>query len=325
VIVSIDTEEDNWEPTRDGVTVECIRELPHQHRFLEQFGARTTYFVNHAVSSTPWAADILRSLEADGTVELGGHLHPWNTPPLHEPMLPRYSMLKNLPAAAQHAKLAEVTRTHTEVFGCAPRAFRAGRWGLGTDGVRSLISLGYRIDSSVTPFMDWSAYDDGPDFTAAPMSHYRLDGNGLPTQPVPGGPLLEIPGTFGYSRGPFERWHPVHQQLNRRWARVARLAAFANRSRLLSKIALTPEMDSASAMLRLCRRHLEFGGRYLHVFWHTPTLRPGLAPFVQTRRDLTRFYAAIARLFDGLAAFATPQFVTISEAADLLEAGAALP
>src|SRR5207244_2594717 len=113
LIVSVDTEEDNWEPRRDGVTIENIRELPRLHALFQRLGMRATYFSSYQVAIRERAAAMLRELRAGGA-EIGAHLHPWNTPPLEESFLPRNSMLKNLPPALQVAKLERLTATLRE-------------------------------------------------------------------------------------------------------------------------------------------------------------------------------------------------------------------
>jgi hypothetical protein len=319
VIVSIDTEEDDWVPTRRDVTVENIRELPRLNRMLRDIGVRPTYFTNHAVAATPWAAEILRDMRADGGIEIGSHLHPWNTPPLEPEWQPRDTMLKNLPASLQHAKLAHLTAVHAEAFDSVPNAFRAGRWGMGPDAMRSLAALGYGIDSSVTPFTDWRSIDDGPDFVGAPLGAYRHDGGGDLRTPVPNGPVLEIPASFGYNRAPFHVWHKVHAALMRGWSRRLRLPGVCHHTGILRKLTLSPETDSVRDMLTLSRLLIEHGARYLHPFWHSPSACPGLSPFVATRADADRFPASIARYFEGLSKIAPLRFVTISEAACLLD------
>src|ERR1043166_473154 len=96
LIVSIDTEEDNWQPRRDGVTIENIRELPRLDGLFQRLGVRATYFPSYQVAGQEWAAATIRQLR-DGGAEIGAHLHPWNSPPLDEPFTPRNSMLCNLP------------------------------------------------------------------------------------------------------------------------------------------------------------------------------------------------------------------------------------
>src|SRR5258708_10730661 len=131
VIVSIDTEEDNWHRTRTGVTVENIAELRGLAAFFDRLGVRPTYFTSYQVAIDPRAAATLREVSAGGRAEIGAHLHPWNTPPLDEAFVPRNSMLKNLPADLQRAKLGRLTAALEQAFGLSPRAFRAVRYGLG--------------------------------------------------------------------------------------------------------------------------------------------------------------------------------------------------
>src|SRR5260370_41381057 len=149
VIVSIDTEEDNWHRTRTGVTVENIAELRGLAAFFDRLGVRPTYFTSYQVAIDLRAAATLREVSAGGRAEIGAHLHPWNTPPLDEAFVPRNSMLKNLPGDLQLAKLRRLTTALAETFEQMPTAFRAGRYGIGADTVGALVSCGYRVDSSV--------------------------------------------------------------------------------------------------------------------------------------------------------------------------------
>jgi hypothetical protein len=89
-------------------------------------------------------------------------------------MLPRHSMLKNLAADLQARKLRMLRDVLASATGQAPTSFRAGRFGLGPETVRALIDAGFRVDSSVTPWIDWTGFDDGPDFRGAPQGCYRV-------------------------------------------------------------------------------------------------------------------------------------------------------
>src|SRR5437879_6503212 len=241
LIVSIDTEEDNWHRSRHDVTTENIQELRPLAAFLGRLGVRPTYFTAYQVAVEHGAADVLREVCDGGRGEIAAHLHPWNTPPLTEAFVPRNSMLKNLPAELQLAKLRRLTAALEESFDFAPRAFRAGRYGLGRDTVAALLCCGYRVDSSVTPFVSWEKFDDGPSFVGAPLVPYRLAPDCDVRQPAPDGDLLEIPLSHGFSRGPFPFWDPIRRLFEVaacRWFRAARLAAHAG---LLDRITLNPE------------------------------------------------------------------------------------
>jgi glycosyltransferase involved in cell wall biosynthesis len=315
VMLSVDTEEDNWRAARTDVSVENIRELPRFQRYCERLGVRPTYFTTYQVASTPWAGTILRGLAEGGRAELGAHLHPWNTPPLDEPLVPRNSMTKNLPRALQRAKVAVLTRELTELIGTAPSCFRAGRYGLGRETTQVLIELGYRVDSSVTPWVSWEAVDEGPDFIGAPVTIYALDGTTDPREAVPAGPLLEVPLSCGFLRQPFERWSVVYDALTGTWGRPLRLAGVAARLGLIRRVVLSPEISSAGDMLRLARHLVSHGVSHLHLSLHSPTLRPGLSPYAQSRRDVDRLYGRLDRFIHGLANIADIRFGTVGEAA----------
>jgi hypothetical protein len=318
VMLSVDTEEDNWDPSRADVTVENIRELPRLQAYCDRLGVPVTYFTTYQVAVTPWAAGVLRELQGSGNAEVGAHLHPWNTPPAGEPAEPRYRMTWNLPVEAQAAKVATLARTIGEAVGERPTSFRTGRFGLGRETSRVLIEQGFRADSSVTPWISWAATDEGPDFVGAPLGVYALDGSGDPRRPVAGGPLIEIPLSSGFSRWPFDRWHGVFWALRRPWARPLRLGGIAVRAGLVRLIIISPEICSVRDMLHLARLLVAHGVGHLSVFFHSPSLRPGLSPFVRSAADVERFYGAIGEFIDGVARFTTPVFLTVGAAAERL-------
>src|SRR5438034_4596235 len=163
LVVSVDTEEDNWRPCRDGVTVENIRELPRLDALVQRLGVRATYFTTYQVASHGWAAATLRRLH-EGGAEIGAHLHPWNTPPLEEPFLPRNTMLKNLAPPLQLAKLERLTTALRE----AP-AFsrsRSGRAGSGRAGkpFPPLFGFGSKFTTSLTPSGGGKRFKNGLPF-----------------------------------------------------------------------------------------------------------------------------------------------------------------
>ena len=315
VVVSIDTEEDNWSRSRDNVTVENICELRRLARCFDRWGVRPTYFTTYQVAIQQHAVETLRDICAAGSAEIAAHLHPWNTPPLAEAFVPRNSMLNNLPADLQLAKLRRLSATLEEAFEVTPRAFRAGRYGLGRDTVVALQRCGYRVDSSVTPFISWERFDDGPTFVGAPFVPYGLAPDRDVRQPAPNGDLLEIPLSCGFSRGPFAFWGQTRRVLEAAPFRWLRLAGLAARVGLVDRITLNPELASVADMLTLSRRLLEHGVRHLHVSWHSPSLRPGLSPFVATAADVARLYASVEAYLEGLSRMTRVAFATVSEAA----------
>ncbi len=318
LIVSIDTEEDNWYRSRRAVTLENIGELRRLAMFFERLGVRPTYFTTYQVAVEPRASALLGEVVEGSTGEIGAHLHPWNTPPKTEAFVPRNSMLNNLPADLQLAKLRRLTAVLEETFGAPPRAFRAGRYGLGRDTVGALLRCGYRVDSSVTPFVNWEGLDGGPTFFNAPVHAYRLAPDRDVTEAARDGELLEIPLSCGFGRGPVRLWHPARRLLGAAPLRGLRLAGEAVLTGLFKRVILSPELASAPEMLALSRRLLEQGVRHLQLSWHSPSLTPGLSPYAATATDVASLYASVEAYLDGLSRMTSVTLATVSEAAAVL-------
>jgi hypothetical protein len=315
LLVSVDTEEDNWTPTRNDIEVENARALPGLQAFLEGLGVRPTYFVNYPLATTPWAAPILRGLRASGSAEVGAHLHPWNTPPFDEPLSPENTMLKNLPRDLQVAKLRTLKTALADALGTEPISFRAGRFGFDGITAGALIQEGFTVDSSVTPFVNWEDHGNGPDFSDAPLDCYRLDGRGPADRPVEAGPLVEVPVSCAFTRRPFAWRGRLHRRLIGPRLRPFKLAGLLSRAGLLRRVIGSPETDDASDLLDLARCLIDEGVDFFHIFFHSPSLVPGLSPFVSTRRDLEQLYTRIEEVVTGIGRLASVEPVTVAELA----------
>jgi glycosyltransferase involved in cell wall biosynthesis len=318
LVVSIDAEEDNWQPARTGITVENIREVPRLHRALASLGVRPTYFVTYQVAIQTWAAEIFRELCATGTAEVGAHLHAWNTPPLDEEAVSSNTMLLHLPQVLQVAKITSLTNALHAATGLRPSSFRAGRWGFGQSTAAALLECGYKVDSSVTPFQSWRRYDDGPSHVGAPLDVYYLDGRGDTRLPLSEGPLVEVPVSAGYNRGSIRSWARFHEILDRSDVRGLGLASVASRVGLMRHVTLSPEIESVDDMLAVSQRLIAQGVRHLHVTWHSSSLSPGMNPFVATRGDAERLYSVFATYLERLAELTPLRFATVGEAAAML-------
>jgi len=326
VLFSIDVEEDNWAPVRHGISVENVREIPAFAAFLETLGIHPTYFVNYQVAVRSWAVEILRGVTSGGRGEIGAHLHPWNTPPLDEGRRPGDTMLCNYDGERQSAKIEEVTGTLKEAFGQAPTTFRAGRFGIGRETVSALIRHRYLADSSVTPYRSWERSDGGPSFRGAPLAPYWLDGRGGVCEPAPHGPVVEVPVSCGLTCGPVRHWDRLIRLTQSSASRAARVSSVLAVSGLLRNVVCSPETASARDMVALGRRIIAGGVPLLHVFMHATSLRPGLSPFVDSRRDVLRLYDRIARFLAHMAKLGTLSFRTVGDlGAQVRETGSLTP
>ena len=167
--MSVDTEEDNWDNIYEDPTTKNINELPKLQKVLETYDVVPTYLISYPVATDLESINTLKTIFEKGKCEIGSHLHPWNTPPFEERLTPQNTMLNNIPYELQFKKLQNLHEAIIHNYNFEPKSFRAGRYGLDTNLVKNLIRLGYKVDSSITPFLDWSSLY-GPDFS----NHYNL-------------------------------------------------------------------------------------------------------------------------------------------------------
>src|SRR5438034_8171380 len=66
-------------------------------------------------------------------------------------------------------------------------------------------------------------------------------------------------------------------------------------------------------MLRLSRLLIEEGVEHLHLFLHSSSLLPGLAPYAPSGAAVERLYAAVARYVEALAKMTPLRFGTVPE------------
>src|SRR5262245_16389987 len=129
--VTVDTEEEwDWNagwPVRD-LAVTNARVLPKFQELCTRYAVRPTYFTNLAILDNAESRRILQDVAQSDGVEIGMHIHPWNTPPVATDTTPtaRTTFLRNLPDEAIRAKLGAVYDGF-ERLGMRPTSFRGGR------------------------------------------------------------------------------------------------------------------------------------------------------------------------------------------------------
>ncbi len=319
LLVTVDTEEDQWGPDPGGYTVDNIRLLPMLHRVFGDLGLRATYFTTWQVANCGFASDIVAHLARTQGADIEAHLHPWCTPPLQEPATGRNTMMGNLPYELQEAKIRVLTDSLTRVLGGRPTIFRAGRLGLGPRTVEALVSCGYEVDCSVAPFTDFTEMDEGPDFTNAPLDIHRIaPAEGLTS--LVDADLMEIPVSVGFTRRPFAFWGRVHRACERVRIGGVPLSGLLSRSGVVRKVALEPEIDTARDMTRVALELIRSGVGHLQLLMHSPSLVPGLTPFARSEADVQRLLRKIGTFVTELRRHVDVRAATVKEFADELMA-----
>ncbi len=294
LIITIDTEEDSWSDySRDCASCENINSLIRMQDLFDKYSAKPTYLTTYQVAINDNAATILNRLVSGGKGEIGAHCHPWNTPPFDEELSVSNTMLCNLKPALQFQKLKTLTQMLTDRF-TQPLSFRAGRWGYGPDVAKSLSSLGYRIDTSLTPFMNWSNFN-GPDFSSVPSLPYRFISS-LPYSENRGGELFEVPVSIGFSRKNFSFCNNYLNYFSKNRITKKLFCGSLSRLKILRKIWLSPELSSSGDMISLIKILSQKKHYTFNMMFHSNTLMPGKTPFVLNEYALNEFFERIEKV-----------------------------
>ncbi len=293
LLITIDTEEDNWSRYRTIENpVENIERIEKLQTLFDRYGVKPTYLLSYPVATNPRSVAILNSIQVEGHCEIGSHCHPWNTPPFDEEINEQNSMLCNLPEELQYEKLKSLHEVICHNFGTPPVSFRAGRWGFNTEVARSLTRLGYRTESSVTPYCDWGEYR-GPDFSTHDPQPFRFNPESL--SPQAGGSLLQIPASIGFLQQNFQFCHRLSQQFETSFYNKMHIKGILRRLGLLNKVWLSPEHADAATMIKFAQRMMKKNYPCLNMTFHSTSLLAGLSPFVTTEQDEIRFLQRIER------------------------------
>lgn len=292
VCITIDTEEDNWgDYNQRRGAVENIEQLPVLQALFDRYEAIPTYLINYPVATQASSIRILDVILQQQRCEIGTHCHPWNTPPLSEEPSARNSMMCNLDYELLLAKLTQLHQAIETAFSMSPVSFRAGRWAFNEDVAKCLAQLGYQVDTSMSPFVDWRPYH-GPDFSNSPTKPFRFHVSNI-HKAAADGELLQIPPTIGYFQKNFAFCHRLENAIRHSALGKLRLLGILDKLQWLNFRWLSPELSSGKDMVRLAKRFVANGHGILNMSFHSTTLLPGKSPFVKTAEDRERFLGEI--------------------------------
>jgi hypothetical protein len=310
-LVTVDTEEEwNWSagwPVRDS-DVTNLRLLPRFQRLCERYDVKPTYFCNLAVVENAKSRQILADIASSDQVEIGMHIHPWNTPPLTGDMpAPRSTFLHNLPPEVIRAKFAAVYDALAR-FGVRPTSFRGGRYSSGGVIHECLRQRKFLADCSVVPYTRWPE-DGAPDYHDRDLMPCRL-----PPTARGDTPLWELPLTLAFSRRPFRLWQRCFETIESTMLSRLRLIGLAERLGLVRRIWLNFEIGPPQGWLAFWRLIRRLQVPYICLTVHSSSLAAGPGPYTRSDQDEERIFQNIESVFAALRG--EPNFVPMT-ASDL--------
>jgi hypothetical protein len=330
LIFTVDTEpDDQWAPPlADGTlppfTFANTRGLGRLMEFFARHQAPVTWMTSYSVARDPESARLLREATARGD-EIAGHLHGWETPPYlpidrtNRPFIAEYSPEVRL------AKHRSLLAAHQEAFGARPVSYRCGRWGLDTLELKHLAELGYTIDSSVPPGIDFrdrfGFRIPGPDFRS-----YLTSGG---PRPFRTSRLWEVPASI-LPIGVFSR-RPAAAAIARAGARrnqrswPARMLAGALSALQVQRLVwIRPLKHPRKHLVQATQALLALGAPIVNVMFHSSEAFLGASPVSRRAEDVERLYRDLEAIITAARTFgATPR--TLRDAISEFSTSAAAP
>ena len=162
-VLTVDVEIDagrKWKTSNPATYEGVYKGIDVLQKLCDAYGVKPVYLISPAVMVDRQSVDFLRSLDP-ATCELGAHLHGEYIGPMATYAGEDFSgcdpseMQCHYAKEVEFAKLSNLTDKFIDLFGYAPKSFRAGRFGARGWTLTCLERLGYTHDTSVTPFRNW--------------------------------------------------------------------------------------------------------------------------------------------------------------------------
>jgi hypothetical protein len=315
--MTVDTEEEwdwnaGWPTTAPQTT--NILELPRFQHLCDRHGIAVTYFTDLAVLQDAAAGRVIQEIGLSRRVEIGMHIHPWNTPPIHagRDVTARESFLHNLPADQILAKL-DTVYGQFEKNGMHPRSFRGGRYSSGGLIHRFLRDKGFLVDASVVPYTTWR--DEGaPDYRDRDLLPRRL-----PPRFEGDAPLWEVPLTLGFTRRPFSWWRKCYEFIGSSRLSKLRLIGILERLGVVRRAWLNFEDSLSGGILPLLLLLRKMRLPCICFTIHSSSLTAGQGIYTRTQADQERLFARMEEVFTTLAGWPEFKSATVTEVGRNLE------
>ena len=285
LLITIDTEIDksrDWKISQDESFTSVTIGIPDKLGSLfSKYHAKPTYLLSPEVILNEECVSTLRSLR---DCELGTHMHGEMIGPDEQKgswaNKPTNIMQSSYPYEIERKKMINLTELFVSRFHFNPNSFRAGRFAAGINTLKILDELGYTVDSSVTPNIEWNYKEGRANFLNAPDQPYYPKGHDILSPNGSG--VLEVPVSI-IAPKQRKKWHasPIHGITDR----IYRLEW------------LRPSNNTGPGMVEVMERTMEKNADKkditLNMMFHSMEIIPGASPYAETEKDCQRILGSI--------------------------------
>ncbi len=289
LIVVVDTEEEfDWsaKPSRAADAVTAMQDIYKAQSICEEYELSPCYVTDYPVASKNDGITPLIEFHKNNKCEIGVHLHPWVTPPYTEELTRSNMFPGNLSYDIEKEKISNTQNIISQLLDKKPTIYKAGRYGFGKNTAKILNELGFSIDLSACPPVDYSA-DGGPDYSDFDANPYFFgEQNNILGLPVTGAfvgcagklskPLFNIAQRFKSLKAP----------------------AVLARTGIVDRLMLSPEGFTSDEHIKITKFLYAQGVRTFTWSFHSTSVVPGMAPYVKSSKDLQCFLDSFKKYFD---------------------------
>ena len=304
LFVTIDTEEDDWGNYQNyDTTTENLRGIEKLQKIFHKYNVIPTYLINYAVLKDEYHTKYLKEQYEAELCDIGTHCHPWNTPPHTDMRNDADTFMCNMDEDVILKKMKTIHNEIENKMQLSPVAFRAGRWGFGRNVLNVLKKLEYKIDTSITPYVDWEQYS-GPIFNLKSNRPFTLRNSLKDSLDVDyryedkEKYLVEIPPTIGYLKSDFKGAEEILEKMKGKVIKKLKIRGILDKTGLVSKRWLSPELSSVKDMKKLTKNVINKGNGFVNMSFHSTSLKPGFSPFVRNSVEENSFFKKIERYIE---------------------------
>lgn len=323
-VITIDTECDKgaaW-VTQKPLQFKAVTEaIPNQFEPLfQKYHAKATYLLSPEVIKNDKCVKILKTVHSNGA-ELGTHLHGEFIEPLPEYEAKITSRMQNTYSKEiEYAKLKNLTSLFQHTFGFPPISFRAGRFGISNHTFSILSELGYKVDSSVAPYCEWSEDSGKTSFWGFPTHPYYP--NYKDNKKKGDLPVLVVPVTIGntwyeYVPDRILETIPNHPRLWGIPLKYLKLKKFFQPIWLRPTFTQSTVDNMKTLMLRQLKRNTNQNVFFVMMF-HNVDFVPGCSPYARTALEAQHLFDRLENILS-FAENLPVRFITLSKIGELIQ------
>ena len=291
-VVTIDTEIDSpkWKPT-SPLSLRNIKAISRLQDLFKRYKVKPTYLLTFPVATCEESIDIFKEFLKKKEIEIGAHLHPWTNPPFSSEK-EKFKLGYPHHSQSEFKKLANLTEVIETSFGKRPVSYRAGRYGFDEESLEYLERLGYLVDASITPSINWER-DGGPNFIDFTQTQpYFLDPKNIKESGQSS--VLEVPLSIIFNRDLSKFSKKVYNNL------PLALKFILKKTGLIKPIWLRPSISSFEEMKFLCDFLIISGEGVLNMMFHSNELTHGTSPYIKTPEGVEDFFLKLEKILDYL-------------------------